>query len=111
MGCDNNCGSFHRLANLIITLIIWLSKFFGCVGIELVDTYATHDLDKQKYENKMILILGGGNSAFESAHHFSDAAAIVHVVFNKRIQFAWNTHFVGKRIHYYKAIIIYLFGH
>lgn len=65
-------------------------------GMNLTETYGTHDLDQSKYENKMILIMGGGNSAFETAHHFSNSAAIVHVTFNKRIKFAWNTHFVGK---------------
>lgn len=44
----------------------------------------------------MVLIIGGGNSAFETAHNISDSAAIVHIAFNKRIKFAWNTHFVGK---------------
>ncbi|KAF6031393.1 hypothetical protein EB796_010308 [Bugula neritina] len=64
-------------------------------GIELADTYSKHDMDKDLYKNKMMLIIGGGNSAFETANHFSGSAGIVHVAFNKRIQFAWNTHHVG----------------
>lgn len=43
----------------------------------------------------MVLIIGGGNSAFESADYLSDTAAIVQVAFNRRIQFAWDTHYVG----------------
>lgn len=64
-------------------------------GIELTDTYATYELNKEKYKNKMVLIIGGGNSSFESANYVSDTAAIVHIAFNKRIQFAWDTHYVG----------------
>ncbi|KAF6031584.1 hypothetical protein EB796_010109 [Bugula neritina] len=64
-------------------------------GLELADTYSKHDMNKDLYKNKMILIIGGGNSAFETADYFSGSAGIVHVVFNKRIQFAWDTHYVG----------------
>ena len=34
-------------------------------GIEVADTYQDHTLDLKEYENKKVLILGGGNSAFE----------------------------------------------
>ena len=64
----------------------------------MVDTYSKHSLDKQQYKNKMILIIGGGNSAFEVGDHLSGAAAIVHIAFNKRIQFAWDTHYVGNLV-------------
>ena len=63
----------------------------------MADTYSKHSIDKNVYKNKMILIIGGGNSAFETADHLSSSAAIVHVVFNKRLQFAWDTHAVGKQ--------------
>ena len=62
----------------------------------MADTYSKHSLDKEIYKNKMVLIVGGGNSAFEIGDHLSGAAAIVHIAFNKRIQFAWDTHYVGK---------------
>ena len=70
----------------------------------MVDTYSKHSLDKQQYKNKMILIIGGGNSAFEVGDHLSGAAAIVHIAFNKRIQFAWDTHYVGKLV-FFKCLI------
>lgn len=45
----------------------------GCVseyapdipGLDLLPTYATHDLDKRKYRRKKVLVIGMGNSAFE----------------------------------------------
>ncbi|XP_067937760.1 FAD-dependent oxidoreductase domain-containing protein 2-like [Watersipora subatra] len=64
-------------------------------GLELASTYGQYDMNKEQYKNKMVLVVGGGNSAFETANYLSDTAAIVHVAFNKRIQFAWNTHAVG----------------
>lgn len=64
-------------------------------GIELTDTYSQHDMDKDLYKDKMILIIGGGNSAFETANHFAGSAGIVHVSLGKKMQFAWDTHYVG----------------
>lgn len=66
-------------------------------GLELVDTYSKHKLDENLYKNKMVLVVGGGNSAYETGDYLSGIAGIVHVAFNKRIQFAWDTHFVGKK--------------
>ena len=45
-----------------------------------------------------MLIIGGGNSAFEIGDYLSGTAAIVKIAFGKRIQFAWNTHYVGKGV-------------
>lgn len=49
----------------------------------------------------MVLIVGGGNSAFETADYLSGKAGIVHVAFNRRIQFAWDTHYVGEGLYFY----------
>ena len=45
-----------------------------------------------------MLIIGGGNSALEIGDYLSGTAAIVKIAFGKRIQFAWNTHYVGKGV-------------
>ncbi|XP_077987435.1 FAD-dependent oxidoreductase domain-containing protein 2-like [Glandiceps talaboti] len=64
-------------------------------GIELCDTYATHDIDPEKYTGKTVCILGRGNSAFEVSNHLAANAAIIHVFGEKKLKFAWDTHFVG----------------
>lgn len=52
-----------------------------------------HDL--VKYTNKTILIIGQGNSAFETADHLLDTAAVIHVAGRGPLKFAWQTHYVG----------------
>lgn len=65
-------------------------------GIECAAGYEDHDIDPGLYENKTVLIIGRGNSAFEVANHLAGHAAIVHVAIgNRPIQLAWETHFVG----------------
>lgn len=60
-----------------------------------VDTYERVSLNKEEFEQKKILILGKGNSAFECAEYLSDAAAVIHLVSPRQISFAWNTRYVG----------------
>lgn len=66
-------------------------------GLDLpqVDSYESVSLDKSEFENKRVLILGKGNSAFETAEHLAGTAAVVHLVSPRQITFAWNTHYVG----------------
>ncbi|XP_070559155.1 FAD-dependent oxidoreductase domain-containing protein 2-like [Ptychodera flava] len=64
-------------------------------GIEHVNTYNDHSLDLKEYENKKVLILGGGNSAFETADYLAGSAALIHMCTRTPVTLAWDTHFVG----------------
>ncbi|PCI12296.1 MAG: pyridine nucleotide-disulfide oxidoreductase [Thiotrichales bacterium] len=64
-------------------------------GIEYATDYADIDTDKSKYNNQRVLIIGKGNSAFETADHLAGNAALIHVVGPEKLQFAWETHYVG----------------
>ncbi len=64
-------------------------------GVELCDTYANHSIDPEKYANKRILVVGKGNSAFETAEHLTEVAAVIHVCSPHSIRFAWQSHYVG----------------
>ena len=53
-------------------------------------------LDKNHYRDKKILIIGGGNSAFETANYLLDVTRIIHLAtLRSNTKFAWNTHFAG----------------
>jgi thioredoxin reductase len=64
-------------------------------GIEYTTPYRDMSLDLEKYKNKRVAILGGGNSGFETADYLAGTAANVHVFVKKELKFAWETHFVG----------------
>lgn len=57
--------------------------------------YSELSTDKEKFINKNILIIGQGNSAFETADHLIDTAAIIHMAGRGPLKFAWQTHYVG----------------
>ncbi len=64
-------------------------------GIELVTNYGDQITDLEFYKNKRVAVLGGGNSAFETANYLAGTAAFVHVLMKHPLKMAWDTHFVG----------------
>lgn len=64
-------------------------------GIELATQYGDQSIDLELYKNKRVAVLGGGNSAFETADYLAGTAAFVHVLTKNEIKMAWDTHFVG----------------
>jgi thioredoxin reductase len=60
-----------------------------------IDYYENVSLDKKPFQDKRVLIVGKGNSAFECGEHLADTAAVIHFISPRQITFAWNTHFVG----------------
>lgn len=64
-------------------------------GIELAEDYSTMSTDASTFNGERVLILGKGNSAFETADHLMAAASMIHVVSPSPLKFAWKTHYVG----------------
>jgi cation diffusion facilitator CzcD-associated flavoprotein CzcO len=67
------------------------------VGAALLDGYESLNMTdvRRRATNTSVLILGKGNSAFETALDLTAVAARVHVVGRSLIRFAWQTHYVG----------------
>ena len=64
-------------------------------GIETTDNYYDFNTDPEIYKNKRVLIIGKGNSAFETADSLVETAQAIHVVSPEPVSFAWQTHYVG----------------
>jgi len=65
-------------------------------GIEFAEGYESHDTDKKRYEGKRVVILGHGNSAFETANHLANSASVITIITRNRwLKHAWQTHYVG----------------
>lgn len=64
-------------------------------GIEHVELYTEFDTDPDRFADKRVLILGKGNSAFETADSLTETTQAIHVMSPDPVKFAWNTHFVG----------------
>jgi thioredoxin reductase len=64
-------------------------------GIELIENYVSVDVKPKSFQNQRVLILGKGNSAFETAENLIKTSAIIHVASPNPLKLAWKTHFVG----------------
>jgi thioredoxin reductase len=64
-------------------------------GIELCRNYSDFSPDSEDFTNKRVLIIGKGNSAFETADQLSERTATIHLCSPNPVRMAWKTHFVG----------------
>ena len=64
-------------------------------GAALAERYGSHDCSIEGCRNKEILIIGKGNSAFETADGFLSQAARIHLISPGDLRMAWRSHFPG----------------
>jgi thioredoxin reductase len=64
-------------------------------GIEWAEPYTTVSIDPATFVNQRVLIIGKGNSSFETADHLIGAAARIHLASPHPLTMAWQSHFVG----------------
>ena len=64
-------------------------------GIETTERYWDVSVDPEEFTDQRVLIIGKGNSAFETADNLTEHAAVIHVAGPRSLNFAWRTHFIG----------------
>lgn len=64
-------------------------------GIELAEPYTEMSVNPEEFVNQKVLVLGKGNSGFETAENLIETAAVIHVASPEPLSLAWKTHFVG----------------
>lgn len=64
-------------------------------GIENAVSYCDMSLDFSEYTGKRVLIIGKGNSAFETADALIEHASMIHLCSPNSLNFAWSSHYVG----------------
>ncbi|MEU8216153.1 NAD(P)-binding domain-containing protein [Micromonospora taraxaci] len=64
-------------------------------GVDLAERYDSVSVDPADFVNQRVLIIGKGNSAFETADALVETAATIHVAGPHSIKLAWQSHYVG----------------
>lgn len=64
-------------------------------GIELAEPYTKLSTEPSDYTDQRVLIIGKGNSAFETADSLMASSRLIHLVSPQPVEFAWRSHFVG----------------
>ncbi len=91
---DSN-GNEYTGKRLIVATGVPQEYMPGIPGIELCETYAGHSIKPEDYINKRVMVVGKGNSGFETADHLVETAAVIHVCSPESTELAWQSHYVG----------------
>jgi thioredoxin reductase len=88
-------GHVHRGRRLIVATGFGAPYLPPIPGIELAEPYTEVSVDPDDFTDQRVLIIGKGNSAFETADAITERAAVIHLVGPSALKFAWRTHFIG----------------
>lgn len=84
---------------------LWVPNEINFVGSDLVEGYESMSTNAEDYRNQAVLILGKGNSAFETAQNLLGEASVVHMISTNAVRLAWQTHYVGDVRYCFRAIV------
>ncbi|MEV5888836.1 NAD(P)-binding domain-containing protein [Nonomuraea fuscirosea] len=88
-------GTTYEAARVIVATGVTKPNIPPIPGIETADTYANASTDPADYVGQRVLIIGKGNSGFETADNLIETAAVIHVAGPHSLRMAWRTHYVG----------------
>lgn len=64
-------------------------------GIELAEKYTDVSINPEDFANQKVLIIGKGNSGFETADNLVATTSLIHIASENPISMAWKTKYVG----------------
>uniref|UniRef100_A0A3B4YPZ7 FAD-dependent oxidoreductase domain containing 2 n=1 Tax=Seriola lalandi dorsalis TaxID=1841481 RepID=A0A3B4YPZ7_SERLL len=88
-------ASDYTCSVLLVATGLWVPQKVEFVGSELVEGYESISTNPEDYKDQAVLILGKGNSAFETAQSILGKASRVHMLSSSPVRLAWQTHYVG----------------
>lgn len=88
-------GADYVCSVLLVATGLWVPHTVEFVGSDLVEGYESISTDPEDFRNQAVLILGKGNSAFETAQSIMGRASRVHMLSSSPVRLAWQTHYVG----------------
>lgn len=91
---DGN-GKSWRCRRLIVATGVSQPFVPPIPGIHLAESYFDVSIDPEDFANQRVLVIGKGNSGFETAERLIPTTALIHVLSPNPIHMAWRTHFPG----------------
>nr|XP_032825875.1 FAD-dependent oxidoreductase domain-containing protein 2 [Petromyzon marinus]XP_032825876.1 FAD-dependent oxidoreductase domain-containing protein 2 [Petromyzon marinus] len=88
-------GNEWRCQVLLVATGMWLPRVPRFIGSELVEGYENVSVNPSDFEGQSVLILGRGNSAFETADNIMGSTNLVHMLGRSHLRLSWATHYVG----------------
>uniref|UniRef100_A0A671QY96 FAD-dependent oxidoreductase domain-containing protein 2-like n=1 Tax=Sinocyclocheilus anshuiensis TaxID=1608454 RepID=A0A671QY96_9TELE len=91
---DQN-GVSYQCSVLLVSTGLWVPQQVDFLGSDLVEGYESIPTDPEEFKDQAVLILGKGNSAFETAQSILGRASRIHLYSPSPVRLAWQTHYVG----------------
>nr|XP_034984178.1 FAD-dependent oxidoreductase domain-containing protein 2 [Zootoca vivipara]XP_034984179.1 FAD-dependent oxidoreductase domain-containing protein 2 [Zootoca vivipara] len=91
---DQN-AQFYKCSVLLVATGTWVPNKVNFPGSEYVEGYESVSINPEDFIGQSVLILGRGNSAFETAENILGVTNFVHMVGRSRVRLSWATHYVG----------------
>ncbi|XP_037544405.1 FAD-dependent oxidoreductase domain-containing protein 2, partial [Nematolebias whitei] len=88
-------SSEYTCSVLLVATGLWVPQKVEFIGSDLVEGYESISTNPEDYRDQAVLILGKGNSAFETAQSILGSASLVHMLSSSPVRLAWQTHYVG----------------
>jgi thioredoxin reductase len=88
-------GQVHQARRLIVATGLSAPYLPPIPGLETAELYGTVSVDPGDFADQRVLVIGKGNSGFETADNLIESAAVIHVAGPESIRMAWRTHYVG----------------
>ncbi|WP_422769573.1 NAD(P)-binding domain-containing protein [Plantactinospora sp. WMMC1484] len=88
-------GTTHRARRVVVATGVSRPYVAPIPGIELAERYDEMPVDPRDFLDQRVLVIGKGNSAFETADNLMETTTLVHVAGPSSVRMAWRTHYVG----------------
>ncbi|KAK0682871.1 FXRD2 protein, partial [Pygoscelis papua] len=85
----------YKCSSLLVATGTWVPNVVNFPGSEYVEGYETVSINPEDFAGQTVLILGRGNSAFETAENILGVTNFIHMVSRSRVRLSWATHYVG----------------
>ncbi|KAM9324489.1 FAD-dependent oxidoreductase domain-containing protein 2, partial [Gastrophryne carolinensis] len=80
---------------LLVATGLSLPNIVNFPGSEYSEGYETVSINPYNFTGQSVLILGRGNSAFETAENILGFTNFIHMLGRSRVRLSWSTHYVG----------------
>ena len=88
-------GNIYSCKRLIVATGFAKPYIPDIPGFELTENYVDVSIDPNDFINQKVLVIGKGNSAFETADNLIQTASVIHVLSPSPLTLAWKSHYVG----------------
>ncbi|XP_063283675.1 FAD-dependent oxidoreductase domain-containing protein 2 [Pelobates fuscus] len=92
---SSQSGQKYQCNVLVVATGLSLPNIVDFPGSKYAEGYESVSVEPQNFTGQNVLILGRGNSAFETAENILGQTNFIHMLGRSRVRLSWATHYVG----------------